>query len=124
MRSPGSSVKAPATTIAHRTRDGPRGNGMTTIVTASPLVVAQSTTKYFYLYMALSCAAVAFLGFAPTFWLPMASHTFKANPIVYVHGLVFSSCTLFFVFQTWIASSCCIIRLTSVVYIGIWFASE
>src|SRR5437773_3041052 len=122
MRSPVSSVNAPAT-IPHRTRDGPRGKSMTTIVTASPLAVAQSTTRYFYFYMALSVAAVTFLGFAPTFWLPMATHTFKANPIVYVHGLVFSSWTLFFVFQTWLASSGRITRHRAVGLIGISFAT-
>ena len=36
-------------------------------------VVASSHARYFYFYMALACMAVAFLGFAPTYWLPLAS---------------------------------------------------
>jgi hypothetical protein len=36
-------------------------------------VIASSHARYFYFYMALSCIAVAFLVFAPTYgcrWLP------------------------------------------------------
>jgi hypothetical protein len=32
-------------------------------------VVATPNARYFYFYMALACIAVAFLGFAPTYWL-------------------------------------------------------
>jgi hypothetical protein len=33
--------------------------------------IATDSTRYFYFYMALSCSAVAFLGFAPTYFLPL-----------------------------------------------------
>ena len=55
--------------------------------------------------MAAACVAVAFLGFAPTYWVPMAEGKFNANPIVHIHGMVFFAWTLFFVFQTWLATS-------------------
>ena len=93
-----------------------------TTLTASPRGV-RSTSTNFYFYMALSCAAVAFLGFAPTFWLPLASHSFKANPIIYVHGTVFFGWTLFFCFQTWLASFGRIMRHRSVGLIGVSFAT-
>jgi hypothetical protein len=32
------------------------------------LVIATSQARYFYFYMALACIAVAFLGFAPTYF--------------------------------------------------------
>ena len=32
-----------------------------------------SPARYFYFHMALACAAVAFLGFAPTYFMPLAS---------------------------------------------------
>jgi hypothetical protein len=95
---------------------------MTTVITA-PRVAARASTKNFYIYMALSCAAIAFLGFAPTFWLPLAARKFTANPIIYVHGMVFSAWTLFFVFQTWLASSGSIARHRSVGLIGVSFAT-
>ena len=32
-------------------------------------LAATSQAPYFYFYMSLACAAVAFVGFAPTYWL-------------------------------------------------------
>ncbi len=77
---------------------------MTTLVETPTQIAARASTQYFYFYMALSCTAVAFLGFAPTYWLPMAARTFKSNPIVHIHGLVFFCWTLFFCFQAWLAA--------------------
>src|SRR6187455_2724183 len=48
---------------------------MTTLVETPTEISARTSTQYFYFYMALSCTAVAFLGFAPTYWLPMAART-------------------------------------------------
>jgi hypothetical protein len=77
-----------------------------TTVNEPARVVARSTTEYFYVYMAIACAAVAFLGFAPTYWLPIANGSFKgARPLIHLHGIIFFSWTLFFAFQTWLAAS-------------------
>ncbi|HEV2548717.1 MAG TPA: hypothetical protein VGU20_15355 [Stellaceae bacterium] len=79
---------------------------MTTTVNEPARVAARSRTEYFYVYMAIACAVVAFLGFAPTYWLPLAEGTFKGvRPLVHIHGIVFFSWTLFFVLQTWLAAS-------------------
>lgn len=96
---------------------------MTTLTAAPPRAGVRVTTTNFYFYMALSCAAVAFIGFAPTFWLPMAKHSFSANPIIYVHGTVFFCWTLFFCFQTWLASSGRVMNHRSVGLIGVSFAT-
>lgn len=96
---------------------------MTTVMQAHPRALVKPSSKYFYFYMALSCAAVAFLGFAPTYWLPIAGRTFQANPIVHIHGLVFFSWTLYFSFQTWLAASGRIARHRTVGLIGISFAT-
>ena len=96
---------------------------MTTLVETPTQIAARTTTQYFYFYMALSCTAVAFLGFAPTYWLPMAARTFKSNPIVHIHGLVFFSWTLFFCFQTWLAASERIANHRSIGMAGISFAT-
>src|SRR6266496_3936170 len=68
-------------------------------------VIATSHTRYFYFYMALACTAVAFLGFAPTYWLPLASGSFSSSPVVHFHGMLFFAWTLYFAFQTWLAAS-------------------
>ena len=70
-----------------------------------PRAIAQSQTRYFYFYMALACMAVAFLGFAPTYWLPLANRSFSASPVVHFHGLLFFAWSLYFVFQSWLAAS-------------------
>jgi len=79
---------------------------MTTLIDDNRVgVVATSHARYFYFYMALACTLVAFLGFAPTYWLPMASGKFPPMPVVHFHGLLFFAWTLFFTFQTWLAAS-------------------
>jgi hypothetical protein len=96
---------------------------MSTITEAHPRSAVTPSAKYFYFYMALSCAAVAFVGFAPTYWLPMAGRAFKANPVVHIHGLIFFSWTLYFSFQTWLAASGRIARHRAVGLVGISFAT-
>ena len=66
---------------------------MSTTIDRPARVLVQSRADYFYFYMAISCAAVAFLGFAPTYWIPVAQGTFRANPIVHIHGLAFFAWT-------------------------------
>jgi hypothetical protein len=73
--------------------------------------------------MAATSVAVAFLGFAPTYWMPLAEGTFRANPIVHIHGLVFFAWTLFFAFQTWLAASGRLARHRAVGLIGVSFAT-
>jgi hypothetical protein len=68
-------------------------------------VSVAAPARYFYFYMALACMAVAFLGFAPTYWLPLASGSFPSTPVVHFHGLLFFTWTLYFAFQTWLAAS-------------------
>jgi hypothetical protein len=84
---------------------------------------ASVEAKYFYFYMALSCMAVAFLGFAPTYWLPMAKGSFPAMPVVHFHGLLFFAWTLYFVFQTWLAASGRIARHRTMGMIGVSLAT-
>ncbi len=88
-----------------------------------PRVTAQSHTTYFYFYMALACMAVAFLGFAPTYWLPMARRSFAAPPVIYVHGLLFFAWTIYFAFQSWLAASGKVVRHRTIGMIGISLAT-
>lgn len=86
-------------------------------------LLARQHAQYFYVYMAISCAAVAFIGFAPTYWIPVAKGVFQARPIVHLHGIVFFSWTLFFVFETWLAASGRIARHRAIGMIGISLAT-
>lgn len=73
--------------------------------------------------MALACAAVAFLGFAPTFFLPLAAGKFSAPPSVHVHGIVFFTWSLYFIFQAWLPASGQVGRHRSVGLIGVSLAT-
>ncbi|WP_291862265.1 hypothetical protein [Bradyrhizobium sp.] len=86
-------------------------------------VIATSHAKYFYFYMALSCMAVAFTGFAPTYWLPMASGKLPPMPVVHFHGLLFFAWTLYFAFQSWLAASGQIMRHRTTGLIGVSLAT-
>ena len=96
---------------------------MTALIDTHVDVAATSHARYFYFYMALSCMAVAFLGFAPTYWLPLASGSFSATPVVHFHGLLFFAWTLYFAFQTWLAASGRTVRHRSLGVIGVSLAT-
>ncbi len=66
---------------------------------------ARQSDVNLYFPMAILCAGVAFLGFAPTYWAPILFGTLKVHPIIHVHAFVFFTWTLFFVVQTWLAST-------------------
>jgi hypothetical protein len=89
----------------------------------STRATAQSQTGYFYFYMALACMAVAFLGFAPTYWLPLAKRSFSASPVVHCHGLLFFAWSLYFAFQSWLAASGKITRHRAIGMIGVSLAT-
>lgn len=58
------------------------------------------TSQLFYVYIGLAFVLIAFGGFAPTFWGPLASGTFAADPVIHLHGALYSAWTLFFLWQT------------------------
>jgi hypothetical protein len=84
---------------------------------------ATSHAQYFYFYMALSCVAVAFLGFAPTYFMPMAAGKFPPMPVVHFHGLLFFAWTLYFAFQSWLGASGQIRRHRTMGLIGVSLAT-
>lgn len=69
---------------------------------SAPMPAARHSAKGFYALMAFIAFAVAVLGFVPTYFMPLASGTFAAPPIVHIHGLFFFGWTLFFGLQSWL----------------------
>jgi hypothetical protein len=49
--------------------------------------------------MGYACAVIAVAGFVPTYWMPVASHSFDGAPILHLHGLLFSAWPIFFILQ-------------------------
>lgn len=73
--------------------------------------------------MALACAATAFLGFAPTYFVPLAHRTFSASPVIHFHGLLFFAWSLYFVMQTWLAASGRVVNHRSFGIVGVSLAT-
>jgi len=97
---------------------------MTTLTDFNPpRAIAQSQSRYFYFYMALACMAVAFMGFAPTYWLPLANRSLSASPVVHFHGLLFFAWSLYFAFQSWLAASGKVAWHRSIGMIGVSLAT-
>jgi hypothetical protein len=86
-------------------------------VAVRPIVRAES--KSFYFYMALVCMAIAYLGFLPSYWAPMANGTLEAAPIVHAHGAIFFVWSLYFVFQSWLGATGRVVRHRDVGLIGV-----
>lgn len=67
--------------------------------------VRRSGAPHFYLWMAGVFVLIAFGGFTPTYWSPVARGAFTAPPIVHIHGALLFSWPLFYFVQTaWVAS--------------------
>jgi hypothetical protein len=69
----------------------------TTVAGALPV---RSEGRYFYLWMAGICVLVAFGGFIPTFWAKVAAGSFHAEPMIYIHGTLLFTWTIFYFSQT------------------------
>jgi hypothetical protein len=95
---------------------------MTASASASA-TVGRVRGSYFFVWSALACVAVAFLGFIPTYFAPLVRGSFTAAPIVHIHGVVFFSWTVFFAYQAWLAASGRTMRHRDVGLIGISFAT-
>lgn len=60
---------------------------------------ARPSVSKFYITMATIFVAIAFGGFAGTYWLQLPYGTFTGSPMLHLHGLLFSLWTLFFLSQ-------------------------
>jgi hypothetical protein len=96
---------------------------MTTLIDNNRVRAVAASPARFYFHMALACMAVAFLGFAPTYWLPMASGSFSSTPVIHFHGMLFFTWTLYFAFQTWLAASGRTVRHRALGLIGVSLAT-
>ena len=79
---------------------------------------------YFYFHMALASTAVAFLGFAPTYWLPLAHRTFLGQARSFTFTAFCSSPgPAVFAFQSWLAASGRVARHRAIGMAGVSLAT-
>lgn len=58
----------------------------------------------FFLWLAMACAAIAILGFMPTYWLQLPAGTFVGSPLLHIHGVLNTAWVLFLMSQAWLVS--------------------
>ena len=68
-------------------------------------------------------AATAFIGFAPTFWVPMAQGVPEQIAVLAIHGALFFGWTLFVIYQAWLVESGHVARHRDVGLIGVSLAT-
>ena len=59
----------------------------------------------FYLWTGIAMTAVATVGFAPTFWIPLAQGVPERLPLVAIHGALCYAWLFFLIWQAWLARS-------------------
>lgn len=72
---------------------------------AVAFALQKAEPRWFYARMAVTCVAVAILGFLPTYFVPMARGQLVAPPLIHFHGLIFFGWTVMFASQTWLVAS-------------------
>jgi hypothetical protein len=73
--------------------------------TVNPMAMVRSESRYFYVWMAGAFVLVAFGGFSPTYWAPLAAGTFKGEPAIHIHGMLMFAWTCYFFAQTALVAS-------------------
>lgn len=61
--------------------------------------------RNFYVWMAAAFLLVAFGGFVPTYWAPVAEGRFHAPPIIHIHGMLMFTWVCFYFVQTTLVAS-------------------
>ena len=77
----------------------------------------------FYLWLTVAMAATAFLGFAPTFWVPLAQGIPERIGVLAIHGALYFGWSLFLIYQAWLVASGRTARHRDVGIIGVSLAT-
>jgi len=62
----------------------------------------QQRVRAFHFALAIACLLLAFTGFLPTYWAPLAQRALHVDPIVHIHALFFFGWTVFLVAQAYL----------------------
>lgn len=83
----------------------------------------EARTDRFYVRMAVLCTTVAVLGFAPTYWIPLARGTLHVAPLTHVHALLFYGWILLFLWQTLLIADGKVVRHREMGVVGVALAT-
>ena len=96
---------------------------MTTTAVAERTIPVAATGDRFYVRMATACLAVAVVGFAPTYWVPMLRGTLDVHPLAHLHAAVFYGWLLLLIKQSSLASAGRLARHRSLGMLGVALAT-
>jgi hypothetical protein len=65
----------------------------------APAQLVPVRLRYLYVGIAVTVALIVFLGFAPTYWVPMANGTVAEHPVIHLHAALFSVWIMMFLLQ-------------------------
>ena len=85
--------------------------------------VAVTASHRFYVHMAYACAAVAVLGFAPTYWIPLLSGRLELAPITHLHAAFFYGWLALLIVQTRLAAARRLMRHRELGVLGVAVAT-
>lgn len=66
---------------------------------------ATAAGQWFFVWMALIALGITFVGFLPTYLLPVSSGTFARPPLVHLHGLTMFLWMALFTSQAWLVAT-------------------
>lgn len=94
-------------------------------IVAEPVLAVRvaATGERFYVRMAATFVAIAVIGFAPTYWVPLFRGTLDLPPLGHFHALFFYGWTLLFLRQTQLAASGRLVRHRELGLLGIAMAT-
>ncbi len=95
-----------------------------TVTTADSALGAHAARRpRFYFWMAVAMTGAALVGFAPTFWIPLAQGVPERIAPIAIHALFFYAWMLLLVYQTWLAASGYVARHRDIGLIGVSLAT-
>lgn len=72
---------------------------------AVPANTITRARSLFYVWIAVYCSFLAFGGFTPTYFAPIAVGTLRdVTPVVHIHGFLFFAWTVMLLFQAWLVA--------------------
>jgi hypothetical protein len=90
---------------------------------AARRAVITTPTNEFYSRMAYACLAVAVIGFAPTYWIPLVTGRLEVAPILHLHAFVFYGWLTLLAVQTRLAATRRIARHRELGLLGVAWAT-
>ena len=78
----------------------------TAVSSARSRAIGDTTAgQWFFVWMALVALGISFIGFLPTYLIPVAAGTFMRPPLVHLHGLTMLLWMALFMSQAWLAAT-------------------